>query len=409
MTAPGTSRATRVRRSWIVTIRSRRVQRLGHAGRDRPPLRALQAPITPRRGRNCDDLRRWPGDLRRRARPRRPARRRAGRRTAPARGHLAGRFRPGRRHRALRARAPPTGPRQATACGNASHDRAEPGRRRPRAGRNARARPTRALRTGWPDPSRAASEPRRCVPHGGPSGRIGSSAVSISTERREKARLTSGSMPARSAQRPLELAPRDAEPARELRAQLGLVQVACGPQLEEQPAGVEGRPAPVRPGRKVRDEHVGVKMRIRGAAGAMQEGRSRKAPRRHRRCVPRRTPCVRRTRAPRRSRYPSAADAASSWPDRTCGATSSGAERVQQAHRLRGRVRAVVGGDANPVVVGREQLTGGRVDAGEQRTQASGRPRSRRGRAPSPPAPSQRPSGSRKTAGLLRPEATVAR
>ncbi len=61
---------------------------------------------------------------------------------------------------------------------------------------------------------------------------------------------------------------------------------------------------------------------------------------------------------------------------------------MQHAHRLRGRVRAVIGGHANPVVMRREHLARDRVDAGEQHTQSGAVHRpgeaERRSRLPEP-------------------------
>ena len=75
------------------------------------------------------------------------------------------------------------------------------GHRRRRVGRNALARQTRGSRTGSRDPSPAGSAPQRDGLREGQSARL-AEAASISAERREKARRTAGSMPARSAQAP---------------------------------------------------------------------------------------------------------------------------------------------------------------------------------------------------------------
>ncbi len=75
----------------------------------------------------------------------------------------------------------------------------------------------------------------------------------------------------------LELAPRDTQAARELGAQLRLVEVPGRAQLEEQPTRVECRPATVRSRCQVRDEHVAVKVGVGRAADSVEKRRGHKA------------------------------------------------------------------------------------------------------------------------------------
>ena len=166
----------------------------------------------------------------------------------------------------------------------------------------------------------------------------------------------------------LEPAPGDTQPTRELGTQLRFVEVASGTQFEEQPTGVECRPTTVRPRRQVRDKHVTVKVRIRRAAGSVEKRRcDQAAGRERRRCL---ATC---------EGAPDAGATALQVAERSLGrflvagthvrSNLLGTERMQHAHRLRGRVRAVEGGDANPVVVRREHLARSGVDTGEQRMQ----------------------------------------
>ena len=65
--------------------------------------------------------------------------------------------------------------------------------------------------------------------------------------------------------------PVDAEAAGELVAEVGLVEVAGGAGLPQQRLAVERPPLPVLAVREIRDEHVGVQLRVAGAAGPMRE------------------------------------------------------------------------------------------------------------------------------------------
>ena len=187
----------------------------------------------------------------------------------------------------------------------------------------------------------------------------------------------------------LELAPGDSEARRELRPQLGLVEVAGGPQLEKQPPSIESGPPLVRPRRQVRDQHVAVKVRIRRSARPMQERRRNEPPCRHGRW-----------RRATHGRAPHAGAMSLQVPERRSrcflmarahlGPHLLGAEGMQQAHRLRRRAGAVEGGDTHAVMVGREDLSGTRVDAGEQRSQCravNGPDKAERTRRAPEPAP----------------------
>ena len=82
----------------------------------------------------------------------------------------------------------------------------------------------------------------------------------------------------------VQLAPGNTETARELGAQLGLVEVTGRAQLEEQPAGIQRRPAAVRAWRQVRDKHMAVQVGVRCPTGAVKKSGGHKAACRQRRC-----------------------------------------------------------------------------------------------------------------------------
>ena len=191
-------------------------------------------------------------------------------------------------------------------------------------------------------------------------------------------------MPARSAQAPCNSRHDTSRRRRELGAQLGLVEVAgCG-ELEVQPAAVKCRPATVRPGRQVGDEHVAVEVGIGARLVRWRNVAATKPP-----------AGTDDAGSPAPQAAPHAgAPALEISESRRGGLLVAGThlrphvfgpERVQQTDRLRRRVGAVVGGDADPVVVRREHLARRRVDTREHRakggtvdgsrqTERSGRP-----------------------------------
>ncbi len=195
-------------------------------------------------------------------------------------------------------------------------------------------------------------------------------------------------MPARSAQEPFSSRQVTAEAAGELEAQLGLVEVAGRAQLQVQPAPVQGRPAALRAPAQVGDEHVAVQVGVRSPARAVKEGGGGEAGGGNRRGG---STC---SRAPAHP-GPAPLQIAEGGHHRLLVARADlgpnllGPEGVQQAHRLRRRVRAVVGDDADPGAVLGEQLARRRVDTGQKRLERGrlhGPRQSERRRRPPQPA-----------------------
>ena len=92
-----------------------------------------------------------------------------------------------------------------------------------------------------------------------------------------------GSMPARSAQAPCSA--RQETPRRHVSSERSCVsyEVADSGQFEEQPAGIQRRPAAIWARRQVRNEHMAVKVGVRCATGPVKKSRGRKAACRQRR------------------------------------------------------------------------------------------------------------------------------
>ena len=165
----------------------------------------------------------------------------------------------------------------------------------------------------------------------------------------------------------------------ELRAQDRLVDEARRPRVRVQPPAIQRRPAPVRAAAEVRDQDVGVQLRIPGPRGAMPKrrrhqpaGPARPQPRHGRGGPP--PPNARdsrrlRERRGRARRGPRARSSRSPIPNRTL--TLFGAENVRSKPATSYRARRAP--QRRPIQ---------RIKAGEDAPQRIAVDRARRGRAP---------------------------
>src|SRR4051794_25876574 len=92
---------------------------------------------------------------------------------------------------------------------------------------------------------------------------------SISARRRLNALSTGCGIPATLGGAVVHGTPLDAEAPHEFAPKRRLVEIAAGLGVRVELAPVERRPAPIRAARDVRDEHVGVELRIAGPARAV--------------------------------------------------------------------------------------------------------------------------------------------